>query len=366
MVALDFDQAKKSIKTDKKYQAAQAALGGVENVSEIPHRGAAAYEATMPIADSSLPIPRVGYIDIKRVHATTQPRKDFNEAEMKSLVESIKRHGILQPVLVRLAADKLDKEPQYYIVFGERRWRAAREAGLKELPVIMRETLNDADSYELALTENINRDDLTVLEECDGILELQKRRGYTVLQLMHQLGKGKGWVENRLNAAKAGDDVKTLLAKYPDALSHVIYIDKVKEPRLRKKLIEETEGGASVSAIRKIIEESKPQKKQEPPATSPTSSAPARPVESQQGSVSNGSHYTGSRSVTLGTDVNPEYSAPARDTTHLAPILNIEDAETKLKAALSAIKDGKELTGDWRGVLGKIRLLVSEIEGAKK
>ena len=108
---------------------------------------------------------------------------------MESLTKSVKAHGILQPLVVRLAPDSLELEPQYRIVFGERRWRAAREAELTEVPVIMRDDLNDADAFELALTENINRDDLTVLEECDGLLELVKLRGYTEETRKYAYGK---------------------------------------------------------------------------------------------------------------------------------------------------------------------------------
>lgn len=120
-----------------------------------------------------------------------QPRRNFNEESLQELKNSIKEHGVLQPVLLRPVGDK------YEIVAGERRWRAARLAGLTKIPAIIKE-MDDLQAAEVALIENIQRDDLSVIEEANGYKNLIDRFGYTQESLANRVGKSRSYIANCL------------------------------------------------------------------------------------------------------------------------------------------------------------------------
>lgn len=123
-----------------------------------------------------------------------QPRRRFDEDELDSLTDSIREHGIMQPLLVRPLAD----EPGVFeIVAGERRWRAAQQAGLHELPAIER-PLTDREALELALIENVQRSDLSPLEEAEGYRRLIEEFGHTQEALASTIGKSRSHVANLL------------------------------------------------------------------------------------------------------------------------------------------------------------------------
>lgn len=141
-------------------------------------------------------------IEIDRVRPSTfNPRKRFDVAE---LVESVKAKGIIEPLLVRPVGH------DYEIVAGERRWRAAKEAGLETVPTVVRE-LSDQEALELALIENVQREDLTLLEEADGYARLQRDYGYTVEQLVEKTGKTKSTVYGRLKLCALGAEGRAAL-----------------------------------------------------------------------------------------------------------------------------------------------------------
>lgn len=120
------------------------------------------------------------------------PRKTFDDEDLGELVESVRSRGVLQPLLVR----PLD-HGQYEIVAGERRWRAAQQAGLHEVPAIIRD-LTDAEALELALVENIQRADLNPVEEAEGYRQLIDEYGYTQQQLAEAVGKSRSHVANTI------------------------------------------------------------------------------------------------------------------------------------------------------------------------
>jgi ParB family transcriptional regulator, chromosome partitioning protein len=120
------------------------------------------------------------------------PRKMFNDDDLQTLADSIRAKGLIQPLIVRQTSDGV-----YEIVAGERRWRAAQRAQLHDVPVIVRD-LDDRETLEIALIENIQRADLNALEEAQGYKQLMDQYGYTQQQLADGLGKSRSHVANTL------------------------------------------------------------------------------------------------------------------------------------------------------------------------
>jgi ParB family chromosome partitioning protein len=136
-----------------------------------------------------------------------QPRHHFDEAAVASLAESIKAQGILQPILVRRHPERAN---EFEIVAGERRWRAAQIAKLHEVPVVIRD-LTDAESLELAIVENVQRQDLTPLEEAEGYRKLIDEFQHTQDDLARTLGKSRSHIANTLRLLSLPQGVKLLL-----------------------------------------------------------------------------------------------------------------------------------------------------------
>lgn len=130
-----------------------------------------------------------------------QPRKQFNEIELSELADSIRQNGILQPLLVR------KKGEAYEIVAGERRYQAAKQAGLKEIPVIIRE-ISDEEVFKLALIENLQRSNLTPIEEARGYQELIKKDGLTQEQLSKIISKSRSAITNTLRLLDLPDEIQ--------------------------------------------------------------------------------------------------------------------------------------------------------------
>ena len=148
-------------------------------------------------ADSSLPL--------NQIHPNKdQPRRAFDEAELDELADSIRQNGILQPLLVR------KREKGYEIVAGERRYQAARRAGLSEVPVIIRE-ISDEDVFKLALIENLQRSDLTPLEEARGYQQLIKDKGLTQEELAQALSKSRSTITNTLRLLDLPAEVQEMV-----------------------------------------------------------------------------------------------------------------------------------------------------------
>ncbi|MBI3449045.1 MAG: ParB/RepB/Spo0J family partition protein [Acidobacteria bacterium] len=134
-----------------------------------------------------------------------QPRETFDEADLRSLTESIRRDGLLQPVVARPAAGG-----GYEIIAGERRWRAARTAGLKRIPVMIQEIADDR-ALELALVENLQRRDLDPLEEAKAFRVLSERFDLTQDQIAERVGKSRSAVANTLRILKLPAEVQDLI-----------------------------------------------------------------------------------------------------------------------------------------------------------
>ena len=179
-----------------------------------------------------------------------QPRMTFDEESLNELAASIREHGVLQPILVRPAA-----EPQHYqLVAGERRWRAAQKAGLREVPALI-ETLDDDTALEISIIENLQREDLSPLEEAMMYDRMTSEHGYSVRRLAQKLGKDKGYIENRLRLADAPTEIKQLVSLRKDTLSHAYELLKVEDPKKRRRLAEQVASGElSLVKLRERIE----------------------------------------------------------------------------------------------------------------
>jgi ParB family transcriptional regulator, chromosome partitioning protein len=147
-------------------------------------------------------------VGIDQLHRSQlNPRRDFGDAELAELADSIRAKGLLQPIIARPDANR----GGYEIVAGERRWRAAQRAGIHQVSVIVRD-LNDQELLEVALIENVQRSDLNAIEEATGYNDLTERFGYTQEQLADVIGKSRSHIANTLRLLKLPPAVRALLA----------------------------------------------------------------------------------------------------------------------------------------------------------
>ncbi len=148
-------------------------------------------------------------VPIEFVHpGRFQPRKRFDQEGNQSLVDTVRDRGILQPLLVRKHPDS---PTEYELIAGERRWRAAQIAGLHEVPVVIRD-LTDREALEIALVENIQRQDLTPLEEAEGYKRLMEEFGHTQEVLAKSVGKSRSHVANMLRLLTLPDPLKDMVS----------------------------------------------------------------------------------------------------------------------------------------------------------
>lgn len=165
-----------------------------------------------------------------------QPRKDFDEQALSELADSIARHGLLQPIAVRAAAGGA-----YKIIAGERRWRAARLAGLSEVPVVIKD-VTDAEAMELALIENLQREDLDPVEEAMGYRQLMDRCELTQEQAAQKLGKSRSAVANSLRLLNLPDDVLAFLKEGKLSTGHAKVLLGLPDAALQTKAAEAVVG----------------------------------------------------------------------------------------------------------------------------
>ena len=157
-----------------------------------------------------------------------QPRLSYEEDSLAELADSIREHGVLQPILVRPSGS------QFELIAGERRWRAARMAGLNAVPAIVLD-FDEETALEVSIIENLQREDVSPLEEA-GMYRKMLALGYSVRQLAGKIGKDKGYVENRLRLADAPPEIRELVAARRDTISHAYELMKVTDEKTRRKL----------------------------------------------------------------------------------------------------------------------------------
>jgi len=159
-----------------------------------------------------------------------QPRIAFDQSSLDELAASVREHGVLQPILVRPLEDG-----QFQLIAGERRWRASKAAGLATIPALVEE-IDDDTALEISIIENLQREDLSPLDEAAMYDRMVREHGYSVRRLAQKLGKDKGYLENRLRLADAPDEVRELVSLRKDTLSHAYELMKVEDPKKRKRL----------------------------------------------------------------------------------------------------------------------------------
>jgi ParB family chromosome partitioning protein len=163
------------------------------------------------------------------------PRRSFAEADLADLTQSIREHGLVQPVVVRPTATG----GRYEIIAGERRWRAAQRAGLKEVPVIVRE-VDDRVALELAIIENVQRADLNAVEEALGYQQLIDDHNYSQADLGQVIGKSRSHVANTLRLLKLPDAVRDMLVNGSLSAGHARTLVTAAAPvELAKRIVEE-------------------------------------------------------------------------------------------------------------------------------
>ncbi|PZN06611.1 MULTISPECIES: ParB/RepB/Spo0J family partition protein [Thermaerobacter] len=150
---------------------------------------------------------QVEQIPVERIRPNPyQPRRQFDPDALAELVESVRQHGIVQPLLVRPEGDG------YRLVAGERRWRAAQAAGLATVPAVVRE-FSDVEMMEIALVENLQREDLNPIEEAQGYRTLSEELGLTQEQISQRVGKSRSHIANLMRLLSLPDDLRRLVAE---------------------------------------------------------------------------------------------------------------------------------------------------------
>lgn len=177
-----------------------------------------------------------------------QPRKVFDKEAMEQLAESIRVNGVLQPLLVRPLATG-----NYQIVAGERRWRAAKIAGLSEVPVVIRDDLSEEQVMQVALIENLQRENLNPIEEAQGYRELIDTYKMTQDQLSKALGKARSSIANSLGLLTLPVGVRDLLSDGKLSAGHCKALKAIKDPALMTEIaVRASEGELSVRSIEAI------------------------------------------------------------------------------------------------------------------
>lgn len=166
-----------------------------------------------------------------------QPRRDINAEALEELASSIRAQGVMQPLVVRNIG-----QDQYEIIAGERRWRAAQQAGLDNVPVIIRDVSDEA-AIAMALIENIQREDLNAMEECLALLRLQQEFQLTQQQVADAVGKSRSAVTNLMRLASLENEVQKLLERGDLELGHA-------------KCLLALEGAVQVNAARTVVGDS--------------------------------------------------------------------------------------------------------------
>jgi ParB/RepB/Spo0J family partition protein len=237
----------------------------------------------------------VKVIPIDRIESNPeQPRLAFDESTLEELAASIREHGVLQPILVR----PID-ENRFQLIAGERRWRASKIAGHPTIPALV-EDIDDETALEISIIENLQREDISPLDEAAMYDRMIRDHGYSIRKLAEKLGKDKGYLENRLRLADAPPEVRELVSLRKDTLSHAYELMKVEDPRKRRRLAEQVaRNELSLVKLRERIEGRRARVVVDGPTEAEDASlSPAPP-----GQLEDADDWTGRR----------EESAPVRD-----------------------------------------------------
>ena len=205
-----------------------------------------------PSAPGKLPAPlvtnrlSVGQLTPNRF----QPRSHFEEAGLEELAQSIREQGVVQPIVV---SQEGDSAGQYTIIAGERRWRAAKRAGLREVPVVLREISGDQELLELALVENVQRRDLNPVEEAEAYRLLQESFGLSQQQIAKRVGKARATITNGLRLLRLCREAQDLLRSGQlsagQARPLLTIADEEKQAQLARRAVEESLTARALEAL---------------------------------------------------------------------------------------------------------------------
>jgi ParB family chromosome partitioning protein len=195
-----------------------------------------------------------------------QPRTRFDEASLESLADSIRTHGIVQPLLVRR------REGGYELIAGERRWRAAKLAGISRVPVVVKEVPDD-NLLEIALIENIQRENLNPIEEAQAYKKLIETVGLTQESLASRVGRDRSYITNYLRLLRLPDDVQHLVKDGRLSTGHARTLLALEHVDLQRRIARQIiDGGLSVRATEQLVQKSseeKPARRSAPQAIDP-------------------------------------------------------------------------------------------------
>jgi ParB family transcriptional regulator, chromosome partitioning protein len=214
------------------FDEAQAAELAPGIVSLIESRGMHAQIREVPVS-KILPNP-------------AQPRLSYDEESLTELAGSIREHGVLQPILVRPSGSKFE------LIAGERRWRASTMAERETIPAIVVE-FDEQTALEVSIIENLQREDVSPLEEAAMFRKMTDLFGYSLRQLAQKVGKDKGYIENRLRLTDAPADVRELVSVRKDTISHAYELMKIGDERKRRRLAKRIVAGELSLAKLRLI-----------------------------------------------------------------------------------------------------------------
>jgi len=188
-------------------------------------------------------------VDIENIHPSgKQPRKRFDDVRLNELAESIRSQGIIQPLVVRVR-----QAGGFELVAGERRWRAAQRAGLHQVPVIIREVA-EAQAFEMALVENLQREDLNPIEEAEGYQHLVAEFGYTQESLATRVGRERSTVANALRLLKLPPSVRTMVVEGRLSMGHARALLGLEDDAVIERLARQTASrGLSVRQVEALV-----------------------------------------------------------------------------------------------------------------
>ena len=192
-----------------------------------------------------------------------QPRKIFKESKMEELVSSIKAKGVIQPVLLRTA------QSGFELIAGERRFRAAQELDLEEIPAIIKE-IDDVNSLEISLIENIQREELNPIEEAQAYQQLVANFNYTLDKVGLMMGKDKSTISNSLRLLTLEDEIQKDLEDGLISTGHAKVLLSVPSPHKRKRLAQTViKHGLSVRQVEELVKKEIPSKRKLPKTVNP-------------------------------------------------------------------------------------------------
>src|SRR5689334_12421806 len=209
------------------------------------------------------------------VPGSMQPRIRFDETSLESLAESIRSHGIVQPLLVRRRGDGFE------LIAGERRWRAARLAGMTRVPVVVKE-VPDENLLEIALIENIQRENLNAIEEAQAYRKLIETVGLTQEALASRVGRDRSYITNYLRLLRLPDDLQQLVIEGRLSTGHARTLLALTHVDIQRRLARQIiDGGLSVRATEQLVQRATKEKPARQPRTPVTVDPNVRAAETK-------------------------------------------------------------------------------------